>query len=75
MTLLTMTDTQDKAEAVKLYLAYMYNAITAWGTAYKKTGATYSDRDWKYEAIIGQLTDLEYTGKLRGLEQNSEYES
>ena len=64
MTLLTMTDTQGKPEAVKLYLAYMYNAITAWGTAYKKTGATYSDRDWKYEAIIGQLTDLEYTGKL-----------
>ncbi|XP_063683500.1 atrial natriuretic peptide receptor 2-like isoform X1 [Bolinopsis microptera] len=54
-----------KPEAVKLYLAYMYNAITAWGTAYKKTGATYSERDWKYEAIIGQLSDLEYTGAYR----------
>ena len=47
---------------MKLYLAYMYNAIIAWGTAYKNTGDTYDKRKVDYGAIIEQLQNLEYEG-------------
>ena len=41
----------------------MYNAITAWGTAYHKTGATSAERSLSYESIIGELENLEYDGE------------
>ena len=41
----------------------MYNAITAWGTAYHKTGATSAERSLSYEAIIAELENLEYDGE------------
>ncbi|KAL5268537.1 hypothetical protein ACHWQZ_G002422 [Mnemiopsis leidyi] len=56
---------KDKPETVKLYLAYMYNAITAWGTAYHNTGATSAERSWKYQSIIKELQNLEYEGAYR----------
>ena len=41
----------------------MYNAITAWGTAYHKTGATSAERSLSYESIIAELENLEYEGE------------
>lgn len=65
---LKLIPVQGEAESLKLYLAYMYNSIVAWATAYKKTGDTADTRSTKYEDIILQLTDLTYDGEFKTLE-------